>query len=151
LSNSTHPVLRSLRISPQIIDEMQDHMRSWLPNEGCGLLGGHIDAEGTGVAVRFYPGNNVLHSPHRYQMAGLEVVDIFRQIREAELCLLAIVHSHPATLSRPSHVDLAELKHPEAAMVIFSFLSDEPTVAAWLAASGNEEPFHEIPIARYPT
>jgi proteasome lid subunit RPN8/RPN11 len=130
-TNSNQPALQSLRISPAIWLQIRDHLREWLPNEGCGLLAGSISHDGVGIAIRFFPGFNVLHSPTRFRMADAEIIDAFRAMREGNLALIAIVHSHPRTAPRPSGTDLAELHYPEAAMLIVGFGAGEAEPAAW--------------------
>lgn len=74
-------------------------------------------------------------------MAPKEVVDAFRTMRESDLELLAIVHSHPRTAPNPSHVDLAEVRYPNALMVIVGFANEAYEVAAWrISPEKSSEP-----------
>ena len=140
--NSTAPDVQSLVLSADVLETILHHLQEWLPNEGCGLLAGNIDAYGGGLPVCFYPGSNILHSPTRYRMADPEVIMAMRSIREANHELLAIVHSHPRTPPRPSATDLAELHYPRAAMLIVSFADTVPSLQAWRSGP----PMYAIPV-----
>jgi [CysO sulfur-carrier protein]-S-L-cysteine hydrolase len=111
-------------------EEILEHLRAALPNEGCGLLAARR-RDGRFDADRFYPGTNADGSPVRYTMNPREVVDAFKDMRERELDLGAIVHSHPATEARPSPTDMREAYYPDALMVIVSFQFWRPVMRAW--------------------
>ena len=143
-TNSNHPTLQSLRMTPAMWLQIRDHLGEWLPNEGCGLLAGRISGEGRGTAIQFFPGRNVLHSPTRFRMADAELIDAFRVIREAGLTLIAIVHSHPRTDPGPSPTDLAEFHYPDAAMLIVGYGTGEPEPAAWVVDRSQQSGFRSI-------
>jgi proteasome lid subunit RPN8/RPN11 len=94
---------------------MVDHVRSCLPNEACGLVGG---LAGRSQAV--LPVTNQLHSPTRFRMAPEEQLKAFNQLETQGLELLAIFHSHPHGPERPSATDQAEFAYPGVLTIILS-------------------------------
>jgi [CysO sulfur-carrier protein]-S-L-cysteine hydrolase len=122
---------RALQIGEPLRQEIFDHLRSGLPNEGCGLLGVERHSNETAVATHFYPGTNRDASPTRYTMDPAEVFAAFRDLAAQGWSLGAIVHSHPATPPTPSPTDLREAFYPEALMLIVSFAVDPPIMRAW--------------------
>jgi len=105
---------------------MLAHLRSKLPQEGCGLIA--CDANG---AVELFPGTNTEASETRYNMDLAEVVAAFNEIDRHDWRLGAIYHSHPQTPARPSTTDLSFAFYPDALMVIVSFAVDPPEVCAF--------------------
>jgi proteasome lid subunit RPN8/RPN11 len=126
--------------------EICRHFEACRPHEGCGLLFGQPSGTDTGEAITFIAGTNMLASATRFRMADAEVLDAFRAMREQDLQLLAIVHSHPRTSTQPSETDLAEMHYPSAAMVIVSFALSTPEASAWLLDAGKPCGYREIVI-----
>lgn len=112
-------------------DAIITHLRSALPNEGCGLLAGSIGGDGFFSATRFFPGENVDQSPTRFTMAGEQVVNAFREMRKTGLDLGAIVHSHPSSPAEPSPTDVRESYYPHSLALIVSFSTGQPEMRAW--------------------
>ncbi len=95
--------------------QMLRHVRSVLPEEGCGFVAGdHMNA----VAV--LPVTNRLHSRVRFVMEPVEQLNAMQWIDENGLEILAIYHSHPSGPATPSATDLAEHFYPEAYSIICS-------------------------------
>lgn len=137
------PDRRPLRLPRTMLADIVAHLRSELPNEGCGLLAAD-DAEPT-TCRRFYPGQNVDRSPHRFTMDAGSVIDALRDIDGQGWRLAAIVHSHPAGPATPSATDVREAHYPDAALLIVGFASGEPIVQAWRLAA-DAGPFVEVPV-----
>ncbi len=95
--------------------QMLRHLRSVLPEEGCGFLAG---AQTNAVAV--LPVTNHLHSRVRFVMEPVEMLKAIQWIDEKGLEILAIYHSHPTGPATPSPTDLAEHAYPEAYSIICS-------------------------------
>jgi proteasome lid subunit RPN8/RPN11 len=126
-----------LQIDPGTLAAIVGHLRSWLPNEGCGLLASVVDGE-RDRAVHFFPGTNVDFSPVRFTMDPVEVLVAMKQMREKNWQLAAIVHSHPRTSPIPSQTDRQEWHYPEARLLIVSFAGDEPKIGCW-GRTGDRE------------
>jgi proteasome lid subunit RPN8/RPN11 len=129
--------IRPLRIDADLLAEILDHLRSWLPNEGCGLLASIRKSEGD-RAVHFFPGTNIDHSPVRYTMDPVEVIEAMKRIRAEQWQLAAIVHSHPRTQPVPSRTDREEWFYPDARLMIVSFASADPEIGCW-GMTGDEQ------------
>jgi proteasome lid subunit RPN8/RPN11 len=88
---------RSLRVPPEIRDELLDHARKEAPNEACGLV-----VLRDGEAVRYERGRNAEPSPYRFRLEIAPEVWFL----EDDGYELAVFHSHGASPPRPSRVDI---------------------------------------------
>ena len=114
-----------------LLEQLIDHTRQCLPEEGCGFLIGRGNR-----ATRFLPAPNVLASSTAFQIAPPVLFSLFRDLRSSGEDLVAICHSHPVGPARPSERDVAEAYHPSSFYVIVSFGGPEPEVRAWLIDGG---------------
>lgn len=124
--------IAALELDPALKQQIVEHLRNALPNEGCGLLA--VSGDRDGEAVYYYPGENLDESPNRYTMNPTAVIAAFRHMEARNWRLGAIVHSHPRTAATPSMTDLRESHYPSALMVICSFATAEPELRAWAIA-----------------
>lgn len=92
-------------IPDSVVDAMVDHMRSVLPNEGCGYLVG--DPE-TGRVDRFVPITNAAASPTRFVLDPHEQLAAERAIDDAGEHVIGVAHSHPGGVNEPSATDIAD-------------------------------------------
>lgn len=137
---------RPLVVPPALLAEIIMHLRSVLPEEGCGLLAERARLGGGWEACRYFPGVNVDRSPHRFTMDPRAVVDALREIDARGWRLAAIVHSHPAGPAAPSPTDLREAYYPDAAFLIVGFGGEAASVRAWRFA-GRHGPIVEVAVA----
>jgi proteasome lid subunit RPN8/RPN11 len=123
-----------LVISEVMLAETVEHARQELPNECCGLLGGHL-AENVGIVTSRYPLANALRSPTEYLSDPRDMIAAFRQMREHRLELLAIYHSHPTSPPVPSRRDLDRNTYGELVVHLIVGLGGlRPEVRAWRLA-----------------
>jgi len=108
-----------LRIPRNIWNQVLNEISTHIPEEACGLLAGKGD-----LISHFFPIENMLHSPTRYQMEPHQQLAAFQLIDTLGLELLAIYHSHPAGPEVPSTTDIAEAYYPEAIYIIISRRED---------------------------
>ncbi len=129
-----------LTIPQAIVDEMLAHARELDPFECCGLLAGK-----DGRVVAHYPITNTIARDQRaipvfqeanvkqlgelseatraevaYFMDPKELLTAFKDIRQRNLELSVIYHSHTHSPAYPSQTDIGLAYYPEAAYVIIS-------------------------------
>ena len=106
-----------ISITRQQKQAMLTHILSCLPEEGCGLISGTQDGE----VVSVIPITNELHSQTAFQMAPQEQIQAFLQIEKNNLDLIAVYHSHPNGLARPSESDIDQFQYPGVIQLIWSY------------------------------
>ena len=104
-----------IHVRAGILEEMLRHARAEARVECCGLLAG-LD----GVISKIFPAKNALASPTAYEIAPLELFQLFRRIREESLEHLGIYHSHPAGENCPSRSDIEQSYYPLQAYFILA-------------------------------
>ena len=128
-----------LILASDIRDQMVERARRELPNECCGLLAGAGNR-----ATEILPAGNALASPTEYEIAPQELFDLFRAMREKNLELVAIYHSHPTGDNAPSRRDRERAYYPEAAYVVVSPAANAPTSVRAFRLTGQD--WHEVSI-----
>jgi proteasome lid subunit RPN8/RPN11 len=153
--------MTELRIPRKIMEEMIAHARELDPYECCGLLGG-----AGGVVVRQYRITNTVAKDARavdvfesanvkqlehlsttrraevaYFMDPKEMLGAFKDMRERQLELAVIYHSHTRSPAYPSQTDVGLAYYPEAAYLIIS-LEDpaKPDLRAYWIRDGRITP-----------
>lgn len=105
-----------LTIPGPIFEQMVQHCRSGMPHEACGFLAGGHDA----VVTKIYPLTNEAASPVFYRPSSREMIEVFSDMDQNDIDLLAIFHSHVATEPYPSATDRREAHYPDAVYIIVS-------------------------------
>lgn len=99
-----------LKIAQRLLGQIEAHGVESYPNEGCGLLLGHVK-NGVNVvtAVRFLP--NVWpveqEKPTRFRIAEEDWRVVEMEAMDDDLDVLGVLHSHPDHCPVPSPRDLA--------------------------------------------
>ena len=116
-----------LKISQR--DQITAHAREAVPNECCGLLGGHED----GATQSIYPLRNVAADRTvSYEAASEDLFAAQRQMRERGETLLGIYHSHPRSAEpEPSQTDVRLAYYPRAVYFIVGLAEAEPVMRAF--------------------
>jgi len=110
--------------------ELEEHARSELPNEACGLV---VLREG--AAERYVPGRNAAASPYRFELD----VDPETWFLEDDGLELAVFHSHVSAPPRPSRTDVENIGlWAGRPYLIYTVRTDE--LAAWRIEDGRIEP-----------
>jgi len=117
--------------------DMLRHVLACLPEEGCGLVGGHFNPRGPS-SLTILPVTNQLHSPVRFYMDPLEQLKALSWLDDNGLELVAIFHTHPVGPSDPSPTDLSEFAYPGVVYLILSPGSGEEWQirAYWIEEDG---------------
>ena len=123
-----------LKIKQSDFNQMIHHLKQEYPNEGCGILSGR-----GGLVERVFAMTNADQSPSSFGVEGVELLKVYRQIREAGMEVLAIFHSHVATQAYPSRRDCeaAAFTYPEASYVVVSLAQFDRPVACSFKIHGN--------------
>ena len=132
--------MSALKISRKILDEMIAHARELDPFECCGLLAGtngavtrHYRITNTVAkdarAVEVFEGADVKQLSHlsdatkaevAYFMDPKEMLAAFKDMRQRNLELAVIYHSHTHSPAYPSITDVGLAYYPDAAYLIIS-------------------------------
>jgi len=104
-----------IEMPAEILEEIIRQAREEAPLEACGLLAGR-----DGRAARYYAMTNVDGSTEHFSMAPKEQFAAVKDMRERQIELLAICHSHPATPARLSDEDIRLAFTPGVAHIVVS-------------------------------
>jgi proteasome lid subunit RPN8/RPN11 len=116
-----------------------------LPNEACGLLGGHHRAAGEALGELFVACENVDRSSRTFSLGPDAWDHVDTEIEGRGMAVLGVVHSHTHTEAYPSPTDIDQAANPFLAgwrWVIVSLRQPEPVVRSYLVEDGRvtEEP-----------
>jgi proteasome lid subunit RPN8/RPN11 len=126
----------------EIQRELIAHACRESPLECCGLLAGSGE-----TVTHHLPLVNELASATCFRSEPRSMFDAMKTVRQLKVDILAVYHSHPASIAVPSLTDIAEANWPGLATVIVSLQHDVPVLRAWML----DDPPREIPIAPAPT
>jgi proteasome lid subunit RPN8/RPN11 len=107
-------MLRGLYLNQSHWLQMEDDVKARAPEEACGII---LGVENQSRIV--IPITNILHSPTRFRMEPQEQLDAFLLAEEKNLEILAIYHSHPKGIDKPSKTDIEELTYPDIFYLIW--------------------------------
>jgi [CysO sulfur-carrier protein]-S-L-cysteine hydrolase len=117
-----------LRLPAPVYSEMVGHCLSGLPDEACGLLGGHL---ATGEAVRCYPTRNLATSAKLYTVDPKQHLQADRDAEASGMEIIGVFHSHTHTDAYPSPTDVAQAPDPEWHYVLVSLRDTHPMVRSY--------------------
>jgi proteasome lid subunit RPN8/RPN11 len=86
---------------------METEVSSKAPEEACGIVAGRRNHSEIVIPV-----TNILHSVTSFRMEPKEQLNAFLLAEERSLDILAIYHSHPDGIDKPSFTDFDELTFP---------------------------------------
>ena len=129
----------SIRIRAEILEEMIRHGQRELQMECCGLLAGN-----DGVITRIFPVSNSLASATAYEIAPMDLFQLFRRLREEGLEHLGHYHSHLRTENFPSERDIAQAFYPDQAYFIISAQAGAPRPVRAFSIRDGE--VHELKV-----
>lgn len=111
---------------------MISHCRETFPNEACGILGGSSKE-----VSKIYKMTNIEKSSVSYFMDSREQFKVMKDMRENNLSMLAIFHSHPSSPAYPSGKDVSLAFYEDAVYLIVSLIEKEPIVKGFSIKEGN--------------
>ena len=121
-----------LEIPATIFRQMVEQAKSEAPIEACGILAGS-----NGMVQRLYKMTNADNSSDHFMMDPKEQFSVVKDIRRANLEMLAIYHSHPATPARPSAEDIRLALTPDVVYIIVTLQNSEcPDIKGFLINEG---------------
>ncbi|MDR1996871.1 MAG: M67 family metallopeptidase [Candidatus Margulisbacteria bacterium] len=120
-----------LKITKEVVQQIHAHGLREQPLEACGYLAGKEE-----LISRYYPMTNVDKSPEHFTLDPQEQFQIVKTIRQDNLSLLAVCHTHPASPARPSPEDIRLAYDPQILYVIVSLQSPEPVLRAFRIQQG---------------
>ncbi len=104
-----------LEIPTNIFEQMVAQAKALAPIEACGILAGKDNK-----AEKLFEMTNADNRSDHFMMEPKEQFAVVEDIRSAGLEMLAIYHSHPETLARPSAEDIRLALTPDVIYVIVS-------------------------------
>jgi proteasome lid subunit RPN8/RPN11 len=128
-----------LEIPNNIFEQMVAQAKALAPVEACGILAGS-----NSKVEKLYKMTNIDNSSTHFMMEPKEQFATVKDIRSADLEMLAVYHSHPETPARPSAEDIRLALTPCMTYVIVSLRDTEaPAVKGFLIENGN---VNEVPV-----
>lgn len=121
-----------LIISQKLLDEVISYCKDALPNEACGILAGRNNE-----IIKIYKMTNIENSPISYFMDSREQFKAMKDMRENDLSMIAIFHSHPSSPAYPSKKDMELAFYEDSIYLIVSLVEREPAVKAFLIKEGR--------------
>lgn len=113
---------------------MLAHCKTGCPNEACGILAGN----GNEVS-KIYKMTNIENSPVTYMLDSREQFKVMKDMRENNLSMLAIFHSHPSSAAYPSAKDVSLAFYEDCVYIIVSLMEKKPVVKGFSIKEGNIE------------
>lgn len=129
-----------MKIDEKYLEEIIEHCKNEYPKEACGILAGKISHRLMEKTVtKVYKMKNVSENPETcYFMQPEEQFKVFKEIRQLEIEMLAIYHSHTNTSAYPSKRDIEMAFYPEAVYIIISLQDfDKPKIRGFKMTEGE--------------
>jgi proteasome lid subunit RPN8/RPN11 len=118
---------RNFRIKKVLQVSLLEHADREAPRECCGLLAGRL-----GVAESHFRLPNISpDAERRYFAEPKALIDAMLDIRQSNLELLGIYHSHPKSSPAPSPTDIEQAYYPDCAYVIIGTREVEERIKAY--------------------
>lgn len=120
-------------------EKIYQHALAGLPNEACGLLGGHEDGVDV-IVTDVYLLRNVDESREHFSMDPAEQLTAVKDIRSKGQKLLGNFHSHPESPSRPSQEDIRLAYDSKMHYLILSLMEENnPVLNSFHIENGTVE------------
>ncbi|OGX52129.1 MAG: hypothetical protein A3G37_02570 [Omnitrophica WOR_2 bacterium RIFCSPLOWO2_12_FULL_46_30] len=114
-----------LTLKKELLTRLIGQCQKKFPDEACGILAGRNN-----IAEEVYPLTNISDNPKLcYAIDSKEQLTIFKQLRNENLEMLAIFHSHIEVEAYPSKRDVELAFYPDSSYIIVSLAGLRPPVA----------------------
>ena len=132
--------MTELLIPQHIFEAIVAQAKAQAPIEACGILAGRA-----GVIEKLYEMTNADNSRDHFMLLPEEQFAAVKDMRAADVEMLAIYHSHPESPGRPSQEDIRMAFTAGVVHVIVSLAdADNPVIRGFNIADGAVT---EVPIA----
>jgi len=128
-----------LYLHPTHRAEMEADVSAKVPEEACGIVAGKGNHSHLVIPV-----TNMLHSEFRFRMDPKEELNAFLLTEEKDLEILAIYHSHPQGIDKPSVTDLEEVTFLGIIYLIWYVQDNKWECRGYLMKSQIE--YDEVPV-----
>jgi len=115
------------------------HCKKGYPYEACGILAGKGN-----MVSKIYAMTNIEKSPVSYLLDSQEQFNVMKDMRENNLSMVAIFHSHPSSAAYPSYTDVNLAFYEDVIYVIVSLVESTPVVKGF---SIKERKIEEVGVA----
>lgn len=120
----------SLSIPNDVVQALYRQAREEWPNECCGFLAGE-ERQQIGCIAESIPIVNETPSPVAYRTEPASLFAAYRTLRDRQLELLAVYHSHPNQPAVPSRRDREEWTYGETVCAIVGMAGGLPELRMW--------------------
>ena len=132
-----------ITILKSVHDSMVKHAQTGYPNEACGILAGKKENAGD----VFFPMRNMDEASISYFMDPKEQLHVFKKMRELNIQMTGIFHSHVASEAYPSQKDVRLAFYPEVSTLIVSLSDKQKPVLRSFKIKDEKVTEEEIKIA----
>lgn len=127
-----------IELGKEIADKIIKHSKEEYPNEACGILAG-IGPK----VLSVFKMTNTDRSPSSFFMDPKEQLKVMKELREKNMEMLGIYHSHVGSRPYPSQRDVEMAFYPEVSYLIVSLSNmDKPEICSYKISENKieEEP-----------
>ncbi len=131
-----------IEITKETAMQMIEHSKGEYPNEACGIVGGNSSR-----ATAIFKMANTDKSPSSFFMDPKEQLKAMKELRERNMEMLGIYHSHVASRPYPSQRDVEMAFYPEVSYLIVSLSNmDKPEIRSYKITENKieEEPVNYV-------
>lgn len=132
-----------LTLKKELLTQVIGQCQREFPSEACGILAGRNN-----TVEKIYPLTNISDNPKLcYVIDPKEQLNIFKQLRDENLEMLAIFHSHIDVEAYPSKKDVELAFYPDSSYMIVSLSNPKAPVARSFRIVEGEINEEELRIA----
>ena len=123
-----------LTLKKELLTQLIGQCQREFPSEACGILAGRNN-----TIEKVYPLANISDNPKLcYAIDSKELLSLFKQLRNENLEMLAIYHSHIDVEAYPSKKDVELAHYPESSYIIISLNKQKnPSTRSFRIAEGK--------------